>query len=113
MQINTNTLPQDFQQLLLDLGIDDEVVTARIGKPSNHFSELNEITFDSWGAEDIGKANEYIDIMASSGVDAFPPLIADCEAGLLRDGYHRLHAMRMLGINECWFIYLQEHAVQI
>lgn len=98
--------PLDFQTLLFDLidGLGDEVY-VHVAPISDHFDEHDEGMI-GWRARDREQVDEFEDAFVLG--DKFPPLVADCPGGLLRDGYHRLAVYRRRGLEECEFIYISE-----
>jgi len=105
-RIRFDSLPADMQVLLTDLvrrGFrPDQVIQVWLRPISDHWDEWDDLCNDDrssgacWSSEDYKKAAEYVVAMARGC--QFPPLIIDCLRGLLRDGYHRLYALKALGV---------------
>ncbi len=94
------SFPADFQQLLCnywdedfeyEYDVPDEVLPL-----SRYYDDLTE-ELTCWTGEDYFKAGRYAERLEAGEV--FPPLIVDTN-NHLRDGYHRLYAMRQIGITE-------------
>jgi hypothetical protein len=105
--VSVDAWPDDFQQLLQDL-VDVDIlpgtsIPTYMLPIAPHFEEWDELCHpseigDCWTKADFEKAEEFLRAMAAGA--QFPPLIVDSECGLLRDGYHRLYAIRQLGLAE-------------
>lgn len=110
--LDLNSVSEDFHCLISDLlgyyhDTDEEFtsVKVRMGRLSDHLDDFEQET-SFWTSRDFEIAIEYAEAIQRG--DKFPPLVADTEAGWLKDGYHRMWAYLSLGIEAVGFIYLDE-----
>jgi len=114
--MRVSRFPEDFQQLLMQLFEDGDAFSVSVPLPArirvhqanvaDHIEEF-EANLDDWTWADHSTVAEYSHAMRQGEV--FPPLVAESPRGLLRDGYHRLGACRLLGVQHVPMIYLCDY----
>jgi len=112
MLVEATSWPEDFQVLLQEISEAEHhklrtTWAVRLGKISDHWDELHQEVLSGWSASDWTIVHELLRAYTEQAAD-LPPLVAQCDGGLLRDGYHRAVMYRICGIEEAEFIYLDE-----